>query len=228
MATRSKLELLVSNMNRMAYIYLHGFASSPQSNKARYLRDRFAELNLNLQVLDLNQGNFSRLTLTRQIQQTAAAFPDSDLPVTIIGSSFGGLTAVWLAQKYPQVERLVLLAPAFNFLNHWLPKLGEAQLEQWRTTGYLPIYHYGVDKLLPLHYKFVTDAESYDESSLVRSLPTLILYGIEDEVIPVAASRNYARQRPEVKLIELDSDHSLSNVKQRIWQEIKIFCSLSA
>ena len=51
-----------------AYIYLHGFASSPQSSKAIYLRDRFAEINLNLEVLDLNQGDFTHLTLTRQIQ----------------------------------------------------------------------------------------------------------------------------------------------------------------
>lgn len=215
-------------MNQTAYIYLHGFASSPQSNKARYLRDRFAELDLDLQVLDLNQDDFSRLTLTRQIRQAAAAFSYFDTPVTIIGSSFGGLTAVWLAEKFPQVQRLVLMAPAFNFLSHWLSQLGEAQLKQWQETGYLPVYHYGEDKLLPLHYGFITDAASYDESQLARSLPTLILHGINDEVIPIAASRNYTNRRSEVKLVELESDHSLSNVKQNIWQEIKNFCGLSA
>ncbi len=72
------------------YIYLHGFASSPQSQKARYLRDRFAEIDINLDIIDLNAGNFSELTLTRQIEQTKSAFPADDSPVTIIGSSFGG------------------------------------------------------------------------------------------------------------------------------------------
>ncbi|WP_036484765.1 YqiA/YcfP family alpha/beta fold hydrolase [Myxosarcina sp. GI1] len=219
-------------MNQTAYIYLHGFASSPQSNKACYLRDRFAELNLDLKVLDLNRGDFSHLTLTRQLEQTAAVFPPINTSVTLIGSSFGGLTAVWLAEKYPQVQRLVLLAPAFNFLAHWLPRLGKTQLNLWQKTGYLSVYHYGEDKLLPLHYGFVSDAESYDETQLARSLPTLILHGTDDEVIPIAASRNYASQHSdasqhsEVKLIELDSDHSLADMKQEIWQAIEVFCSL--
>jgi len=65
----------------MEYIYLHGFASSPKSSKAQYLRDRFAEINLNLNVLDLNQEDFSNLTLTRQIEQTLAAFYKSNNPV---------------------------------------------------------------------------------------------------------------------------------------------------
>jgi hypothetical protein len=110
-------------MNQTAeYIYLHGFASSPQSSKAQYLRDRFSQWGLNLNILDLNGGDFSRLTLTRQIQQTQAIFPPAHIPVTVIGSSFGGLTAAWLAEKCPQIQRLILLAPAFGFLEHWLPK----------------------------------------------------------------------------------------------------------
>ncbi|MEM9509306.1 MAG: YqiA/YcfP family alpha/beta fold hydrolase, partial [Cyanobacteria bacterium P01_E01_bin.35] len=91
-----------------AYIYLHGFASSPQSSKAQYLRDRFAAQNLQLKVLDLNQEGFTSLTLTRQIKQTIAAFPDSNIPVTLIGSSFGALTSAWVAQQQHQVNNLVL------------------------------------------------------------------------------------------------------------------------
>ena len=130
-------------MNKPEYIYLHGFASSPQSAKAQYLRDCFLAAEIQLKILDLNQGDFSHLTLTRQLQQTVAAFPSSQIPVTIIGSSFGGLTAAWLGEKHLQIQRLVLLAPAFGFLAHWLPKLGEAQLRQWQETGYLSVEHYG-------------------------------------------------------------------------------------
>ncbi|MFM7437244.1 MAG: YqiA/YcfP family alpha/beta fold hydrolase, partial [Snowella sp.] len=48
----------------MKYIYLHGFASSPDSAKARFIRDRFVEKQISLSVPDLNQNNFSELTLT--------------------------------------------------------------------------------------------------------------------------------------------------------------------
>lgn len=217
----------------MRYFYLHGFASSPRSAKARYLRDRFADLTIragaiqiSLQVLDLNQGGFSHLTLSRQLQQVAAAFPNPEVPVTLIGSSFGGLTAAWLGERYPQVQRLVCLAPAFRFLSRWLPKLGEAQLQQWQTSGELSVYHYGEGRSLPLRYTFLLDAQQYNESQLRRPIPTLILHGRNDEVIPLQFSRDYASQRPWVKLVDLDSDHSLGNVLPQIWQAILQFCAL--
>ena len=123
-------------MIKAEYIYLHGFASSPQSNKAQYISDRAKqEIGIKLNVLDLNQGDFTNLTLTRQIQQTIAAFPHKHIPVTLIGSSFGGLTAAWVAAQYPQVKSLVLLAPAFGFPNSWLSRLGEAQVKQWQQSN---------------------------------------------------------------------------------------------
>ena len=202
------------------YIYLHGFASSPQSNKAQYLRDHLTEIGIKLNIIDLNAGDFSHLTLTRQIEQTQSAFPADDSPITIIGSSFGGLTAAWLGEKYSQVQRLILLAPAFGFLDHWLPKLEEEQLKQWQESGYLSVYHYGKKRELPLHYQFITDLKQYDESLLKRVLPTLILHGKNDDVIPVEASRNHISQRSWAKLIELESDHTLANVMSEIWQAI--------
>lgn len=208
-------------LNEMAtYIYLHGFASSPQSKKAQYLRDRFAEIGINLNIIDLNAGDFSNLTLTRQIEQTQSFFLNDDSPITIIGSSFGGLTAAWLGERYLQVQKLILLAPAFDFLSHWLPKLGKKPIQQWHKSGYISVYHYGEKQELPLHYQFITDIKQYEESQLKRVVPTLILHGKNDDVIPIQASRNYMEQHPWVKLIELESDHTLTNVMPEIWKII--------
>lgn len=206
----------------MNLIYLHGFASCPESAKAVYLIDKLASLGFFLEVPNLNQGDFSHLSITRQLKQVAQLFPPAT-PVTLIGSSLGGLTAAWLGQQYFQVERLVLLAPAFGFLEHWLPKLGQ-QLQEWQTSGYLQVYHYGEGQMIPLHYQFVEDALQYQEIQLLRPVPTLILHGCQDEVIPIQASRDYASIRPWVKLIELESNHALIDVMPRIWQEILLFC----
>lgn len=211
-------------LNSSEYIYLHGFASSPLSSKARYLGDRFARERINLNILDLNQGNFSHLTLTRQLEQVAACFPSPDTLVTIIGSSFGGLTAAHLAEKYSQVERLILLAPAFGFISHWLAQLGEEKLKQWQVEGYYQVYHYGKGREVPLHFQFLEDLRQYEDSNLQRSVSTLILHGIKDDVIPITSSRAYAQNRPWVELIELDSDHSLIDVMPQIWQQIQEFC----
>lgn len=208
------------------YIYLHGFASSPKSTKAEYFLRRFQSLNISLKLLDLNEGDFSHLTITRQIEQVAAEFPTDETPVTLIGSSLGGLTAAHASQKYSKVKQLVLLAPAFGFLSHWLPRLGEEQVQRWQEEKYLQVYHYGDKRSLPLHYKFVTDASQYLDEQLQRPTPTLILHGRYDEVIPIAASRDYAASRPWVELIELEDDHSLGNVLSEMWKLIQAFCQL--
>ncbi|AFY78864.1 Uncharacterized protein family (UPF0227) [Pleurocapsa sp. PCC 7327] len=216
-------------MSVSSYIYLHGFASSPYSTKAQYLRDRFWEHQISLKIPDLNQGDFSHLTLTRQLEQVASEFPDSEkteTPVTLIGSSFGGLTASHLAENYSQVRCLVLLAPAFGFIERWLSQLEEAQIRQWQESGYLSVYHYGEQRSLPLHYQFLIDASQYSERRLQRPVPTLILHGRNDEVIPIQSSRDYASQRPWVELVELKSDHALTDVLPEIWQAIQKFCQL--
>lgn len=209
----------------MDFIYLHGFASGPNSAKAQFLRDRFSQLQRGLETPDLNQGDFTHLTLTRQIQQVRALLPTS--PVTLIGSSLGGLTSAWVAEHSPQVERLVLLAPAFDFLSHWLPRIGVDQLQQWQTNGSLPVYHYATQQKIPLQYEFLVDAGRYPDAALQRPVPTLILHGTADEVIPVQSSREYAASRPWVTLIELASDHALTNVLPEIWDTIQQFCALS-
>jgi len=208
------------------FIYLHGFASSPKSVKAQFFRDAFAQVQIQLQIPDLNAGDFPRLTITRQLTQVAAEFPDDSVPVTLIGSSLGGLVAAHLAQRHPQVERLILLSPAFGFLSHWLPQLGNRGLEFWQQTNYLLVYHHGEGRSLPLSYNFVTDASQYQEDVLQRPLPTLIFHGTQDDVIPITASREFGRSRPWVELVELESDHTLGNVTAVIWPAIHAFCQL--
>ncbi|HIK45169.1 MAG TPA: alpha/beta fold hydrolase [Leptolyngbyaceae cyanobacterium M65_K2018_010] len=209
-----------------AYLYLHGFASSPQSHKAQALQKRFQALGLPLVIPDLNQGDFTHLTLSRQIHQASEIILSQPGPTVVIGSSLGGLTAAWLGERpelQDRIEKLVLLAPAFQFLDQWLPRLGPEQVEQWRRTGSMAVYHYTEQRHLPLRYAFVEDAETFLEAELKTEIPTLILHGHQDEVIAVTASQAYAATRPWVKLVELDSDHALVDVEAEIWQHIQQF-----
>lgn len=202
------------------HIYLHGFASGPGSTKARDLQARCQQVGIDLQVPDLNQGDFTHLTLSRQINQVVELLPSDDPPVTLIGASLGGWTAALVARDYPQVQRLILLAPAFDFLNHWLPKIGDRQLQSWADNGYLPIYHHAVQNLLPLHYDFITDARKYHLFESDRIVPTVIVHGVRDAVIPIASSRDFAHKRPWVELIEVDSDHALLDCSDLIWMKL--------
>lgn len=211
------------------YLYLHGFASSPKSAKAQAMQARFSTLGLNLLIPDLNQGDFAHLTLSRQIQQVSALILSQDEPTVLIGSSLGGLTAAWVAQQTAiteRIEKLVLLAPAFQFLKQWLPRLGPEALDTWRTEGTLSVYHYTEQRQIPLHYSFITDAQGYRDEDLRVNIPTLVLHGTHDETIFIEASRAYAAPRPWVRLVELPSDHALIDVEKDIWQHTQEFLNL--
>lgn len=203
------------------YIYLHGFASGPQSYKGQWLRSHLQTHGINLQLIDLNQGDFAHLTLTRQITQVRQQLQG---PTTLIGSSLGGLVAAWVTQKSEQIERLILLAPAFQFLNQWLPRLGPEQISHWQSTGWLSLYHYGLKSQQRLHYDFLTDAQRYPDSQLTKPVSTLILHGQRDDVIALNVSRMYAQSRPWVTLHVLDTDHGMADAMGDIWQAIQDVC----
>ncbi|MEB3293647.1 MAG: YqiA/YcfP family alpha/beta fold hydrolase [Synechococcales bacterium] len=147
--------------------------------------------------------------------------------VTLIGSSLGGLIAAWVGECCPQVDRLILLAPAFGFLHHWLPKIQDPSLEEWRSQQWRSVYHYGTQRNEPLHYDFVVDLQQYDETQLQRAIPTLIVHGRQDEVIPIQASQTFAAQRSYVELVELEDDHALAQIPEASWQKIEQFSGAS-
>ncbi|MGK7910006.1 MAG: YqiA/YcfP family alpha/beta fold hydrolase [Synechococcus sp.] len=201
--------------------YLHGFASGPTSSKGVFLKQKLGELGIELQIPDLNEGGFTDLTVSRQIEQVCSRL--SDTPAVLIGSSLGGLTAAWVAERMPQVERVVLLAPAFEFAKRWQKALGEATIADWKEQGVRQFYHYGQRQELPLRYEFVEDALSFREENLQRQVPTAIVHGRQDAVVPIEVSRGYAGDRDWVTLHELDSDHALGDVESKaaIWEVIR-------
>ncbi|MFC3094308.1 alpha/beta fold hydrolase [Alteromonas sediminis] len=79
-------------------IYLHGFLSSPQSEKAQLTRAYFAEHHPECRVVipELpNQPSLLRGTLEQLITQEKLALGDG---VKVIGSSMGGFLATWLVE----------------------------------------------------------------------------------------------------------------------------------
>ena len=208
------------------FFYLHGFASGPSSSKGVFLKQKLDELGIELQIPDFNEGGFTELTVSRQIQQVCDCL--SDAPAILIGSSLGGLTAAWVAERMPQVERVVLLAPAFEFASRWQASLGKQALLDWQESGVRQFYHYGQRQELPLNYRFVEDAMGYRERDLQRPVATEIVHGRQDCVVPVEVSQTYAGDRDWVTLHELESDHALGDreSKNAIWEVTQTFCDL--
>ena len=210
----------------MNYLYLHGFASSPQSTKARYMRQKFEQLGLTLHTPDLNLTDFSTVTLSKLLDYLNRTYLESNQPLVVIGSSLGGFLAVQLAAQSPFVQKLVLFAPAFGFSQRIAKTLGEENIVKWQQDGSREFYHYGLKRNVNLHFQFFVDAQNYSDEKLTRSLPILIFHGIQDEVVPASLSEEFMKRRSQVTLRLSNDDHALGNNLDNIWQDTKQFLAI--
>jgi pimeloyl-ACP methyl ester carboxylesterase len=124
--------------------YLHGFASSPQSTKVGYFRERLRSHGVELLCPDFNEPDFATLTLTRMLDRLGVELTeDGRPPATLIGSSLGGTLAILAAERFAaHVDRLVLMAPAVMFAKPGHHLLPPEKIEEWRRRGSLPFFHY--------------------------------------------------------------------------------------
>jgi uncharacterized protein len=218
----------------MRIVYLHGFASGPQSSKAQFFAAKFREMGVPFDVPELDQGNFEALTISAMLEVVNKTV-DQPVPgngfarerITLIGSSLGGFIAGLFAERCPErVERLVLLAPALQFAARWKLRFTEWQFADWKSLGRAPFYHYGHKREEYLGYSFVEDAANYHHEPDFPH-PGLILHGTEDPVVPVASSRDFAARHANVELVEFPSGHELTDVLEPVWTEAAAFLARS-
>lgn len=192
------------------FIYLHGFASGPGSQKACIFKDRFERAGLSLSIPDLQQGDFENLTLTKQVslvQSIVDRKPSSSF--ALIGSSMGGYIATLSSETRIQIKALYLMAPGFNFLNRWMESMGWNKNCLDSIQDLIQVYHYGYNAQVNLNTNLFRDAVSWDTFPLNCHIPTRIIHGLHDETVDIQESRNFASLHPKCQLKELDSDHSL-------------------
>jgi pimeloyl-ACP methyl ester carboxylesterase len=194
-------------MNRI--VYLHGFASGPQSSKARYFRTLLEDAGASVTIPDLADGDFEHLTITGQLSVIDRAVAGE--PTALVGSSMGGYLAALYAARHSNVSRLVLLAPAFGFARRWCERMGQAQVAEWRHTGTMDVFHYADNRNRKLGYQLLADAEHF-EAYPAFTQPALIFHGAHDDVVPVRYSQDFAAAQTNATLEVLDAGHDMLNV----------------
>lgn len=200
----------------MKFIYLHGFASGPQSRKALAFHRALAVCGVALEIPDLAMGDFEHLTISGQLRVLEKLLDGA--PCRLTGSSMGGYLAALYAASHPEVDRLVLLAPAFGFIARWREMQGPAAIARWRETGWLDVLHYGDRGMRRVHYGLLEDAADFPGFPDF-SQPALIFHGVNDSVVPVDLSREFVRSHANAYLREVDSDHELLDVLDAILAE---------
>lgn len=188
-------------------LYLHGFRSSPQSFKARLLRERLHALGSSDDYLcpQLPASPQAAFALAQQL------LADTDpAQLTLIGSSLGGYYATKLAEQLGC--RAVLLNPAITPAQHLNAQIGITTA--WHSDEpfeFKPAY---LQQLEALAVPVITHPERY-----------FLVAATGDEVLDWRAmTAHYAGARQHV--IQ-GSDHGLSDFEHYI-DDVLDFCRISA
>jgi len=208
-------------------LYCHGFASSPGAAKATFFREKLAAHGVRLHAPDLNAPSFEELRLTAQVERVEAFAAALALPAppAVVGSSMGALVALLYATRHPTaVRRLVLLAPAFRFVGERLAAAAGTTLEGWRARGWIAVPHHADGAVRKVGYQLIEDAQTIDFDALAPPVPTMVLHGSADEVIPVAHSEAWVAAHPGVTFHRMEgADHSLVAVTEELWRRAAPF-----
>ena len=212
-------------------VYLHGFASSPQSSKAARFERELAAHGIGFSCPDFNQPSFETLTVTRMLDQARVAVAAAPAgPIGLIGSSLGAFVAVHAAADAsiaPRLARMILLAPALDFGGNRLRQLGEHGIEEWRRKGKLSVFHYAEGQQRDVGFALYEDAATYDAFAVTPASPTLVFQGTRDASVDPEMVRRWCADRPAIDLRLLDDEHQLTASMDEIWHETARFLGVS-
>ena len=207
-------------------LFITGFLSKRWGNKSKALAQWCLEKGWGFCCYDVrgfgeSEGEFTDYTLTdwiadaRLVLETLKSGP----PITIVGNSLGGSIAWLMAQEFPVVEGLILVAPAFNMISVRAKQIPDDRRQMWHKVGWMPWDDEPVHRDYPIAWKWVEESEAYWKTSFdrLRRVKTTILHGLQDSVILPQGSREFAEQllaRDATFPIALNlvpGDHRLSN-----------------
>lgn len=114
--------------------------------------------------------------------------------IYVIGHSMGGVIASYLATQYKQIKKLVLVAPAFRYLNFVDNQFN--LLDVIKLTPEI-LGQYGKDEVasrltkLPINAvkEFIKLVSKYQNTPEEIMIPTLIIQGTADKIVPPKTAR---------------------------------------
>jgi pimeloyl-ACP methyl ester carboxylesterase len=187
----------IAESARVVYLELPGFGSYPADETTRDLED------LAVSVADAVAG----LGL------------DS---YALLGTSFGGATAAWMAALYPErITRLILESPAaFRPNDEPLPDLTPEEVQRAlyahpdRTPQPPPPSPELVEQRLGFVRRILAASHSSALAERLRGLPvtTMVMFGTRDGLIPPEMGRRYKELIPNCDLVYVyDSAHAIAS-----------------
>ena len=210
---------MIKKLNfRKAILLIHGFAGGCY-DYGDFANDLQLHRNYDIYTFTLpghEKAKINKVTKLDWIKsaekQTEKIINNGYKTIYVIGHSMGGIIAAHLATKYKEIKKLVLAAPAFYYLsfkNERLDILTSIKKVPKILNDYTPEEVISRMHKVPITTikEFMTLASTHIKDIKNIETPTLILYGLKDELVPIE-SVNYVYDNiasKSVTLIELNN-----------------------
>jgi uncharacterized protein len=207
-------------------LFMTGFLSKRWGNKSKALAQWCQDQGWGFCCYDVrgfgdSEGSFTDYTLSDWVADARLVLDlvKEGPPITVVGNSLGSWIAWMMAQECEHIERLVLLAPAFNMMGVRARSISEERRHAWLTAGWMPWDDDELHRNFPIAWKWVEESEAYWRTSFdaLRRVRTTILHGLEDTVILPQGSTQFVElllaRDPAfpVDLQLIPGDHRLSS-----------------
>lgn len=206
-------------------VLCHGFLSHKNSTTNNTLTRMLLERGIATFRFDFygqgeSEGPFERITTGLAVDQATAAVrlmaARGFRAVGLMGSSFGGLVAVLTASAHPSLACLALKCPVVDFGEELRLEFGDNEMARWKETDTIPNI-LGGEGRMHLRYAFYEDCLqriAYEPARNI-AIPTLIVQGDADELIPLHQSRRLYEALSGTKRLELipGADHQFTRAE---------------
>jgi dipeptidyl aminopeptidase/acylaminoacyl peptidase len=171
-------------------IVCHGLSSSKKSTNTTMVYPELIKNNIALFAIDFSghgesEGKFEDVTISQAIDDLESALKyvkDNSLfdneRISLLGSSFGGITSIMVASKHPEIKALAIKAPIIDFGGKYSRT---ANIDEWKNRGY-KIYHSTIHGEMKLEYSYYEDGTKYNGFDAIDKIkmPTIVIVGDKD------------------------------------------------
>lgn len=194
-------------------IIVHGFTTNKDRPKYTELAKKLYENNITSLRFDLfghgeSDGDFADITITEGVDDVLRAIKYLKLlgysKLALIGNSFGGITSFVVANKTNDLSTLALISPVSDYPEVERIRRSESDIAKWKENGFT-IHKSSKGQEFRLNYSFWEDIQKYlvyDIADRIK-VPTLIVHGDADDLVPIEQSRKTAKLIPNCQLIEI-------------------------
>lgn len=197
----------IATMTTTHLLYLHGFRSSPQSNKARIMADYVGARHSKVRWW-CPQLPPSPREAAAVIVEGIANWPRQNMAV--MGSSLGGYYASWVAQLAR--SKSVMINPAVNPARDLEKYIGEQS--SWHEP----------EETFFFRPEYIEELRQLDTRAMTPAAPEMVLIAQGDEVLDW--NEMSERYPHALQLVQEGGDHALSNFAEYL-ERIDEFLALA-